>query len=181
MTRTPRFSLATVVLDCPDAHVLADFYGQLLGWEVTLSEPDWVLLRDPDGGTGLSFQSESDYRPPVWPERPGEQQKMLHLDIRVDDLDEAGAHALAVGATTSRLPTAGRRARLPRPCGAPLLLVHSLGTISPEDGLPSRRRLKRIPAPRVRRFSCLGRAAQRSHSRAPVTPLAHTRRRVAIR
>jgi len=96
--QTPRFSLATVVLDCPDAHELADFYGKLLGWPVTMSEPDWVLLRDPGGGTGLSFQSEVDYRPPVWPERPGDQQKMLHLDIRVDDLDEAGAHALAVGA-----------------------------------------------------------------------------------
>jgi catechol 2,3-dioxygenase-like lactoylglutathione lyase family enzyme len=98
VAQTPRFSLATVVLDCPDAHNLADFYGKLLGWPVTLSEPDWVLMRDPDGGTGLSFQSEDDYRPPVWPERPGEQQKMLHLDIRVDDLDEAGAHALSVGA-----------------------------------------------------------------------------------
>lgn len=63
------------------------------------SEPDWVLLRNPGGGTTLSFQSEADYRPPVWPERPGEQQKMLHLDIWVDDLDEAGAHAVAVGAT----------------------------------------------------------------------------------
>ena len=98
MARTPRFSLATVVLDCPDAHELADFYGQLLGWPVTLSEPDWVLMRDPNGGTGLSFQSEADYRPPVWPEQPGEQQKMLHLDFRVDDLDEAGAHALSAGA-----------------------------------------------------------------------------------
>ena len=98
MAQSPRFSLATVVLDCPDAHELADFYGKLLGWPVTLSEPDWVLLRDPDGGTGLSFQSEVDYRPPVWPERPDHQQKMLHLDIRVDDLDEAGAHALAAGA-----------------------------------------------------------------------------------
>jgi catechol 2,3-dioxygenase-like lactoylglutathione lyase family enzyme len=96
--QSPRFSLATVVLDCPDAHELADFYGKLLGWPVTLSEPDWVLLRAPDGGTGLSFQSEVDYRPPVWPEGPGEQQKMLHLDIRVDDLDEAGTHALDVGA-----------------------------------------------------------------------------------
>jgi len=98
VARTPRFSLATVVLDCPDAHELADFYGKLLGWPVTLSEPDWVLMRDPNGGTGLSFQSEADYRPPVWPEQPGEQQKMLHLDIRVDNLDEAGAHALSAGA-----------------------------------------------------------------------------------
>ena len=63
------------------------------------SEPDWVLLQPPDGGTHLSFQSEADYQPPVWPERPGEQQKMLHLDILVDDLEEAGAHALAAGAT----------------------------------------------------------------------------------
>jgi catechol 2,3-dioxygenase-like lactoylglutathione lyase family enzyme len=98
VARTPLFSLATVVLDCPDAHELADFYGKLLSWPVTSSEPDWVLMRDPNGGTGLSFQSEADYRPPVWPEQPGEQQKMLHLDIRVDDLGEAGAHALAVGA-----------------------------------------------------------------------------------
>ncbi len=98
MAGAPWLSLATVVLDCPDAHALADFYSRLLGWEVTLSEPDWVLLRCPTGGTGLSFQSEEWYRPPVWPEEPGEQQKMLHLDILVDDLDAAGAHAVAAGA-----------------------------------------------------------------------------------
>ncbi|MFI1434381.1 VOC family protein [Streptomyces lydicus] len=94
----PRFSLATVVLDCPDAHALAGFYRALLGWEVKLSEADWVLLRNPEGGTGLSFQSEPGYRPPVWPELPEEQQKMLHLDFRVDDLDEAEAYAVALGA-----------------------------------------------------------------------------------
>ncbi|MFI0717400.1 VOC family protein [Streptomyces inhibens] len=94
----PRFSLATVVVDCPDAQELADFYRRLLGWEVKFSEPDWVLLRCPDRGTGLSFQSEPDYRAPVWPERPEEQQKMLHLDIRVDDLEEAEAYAVSVGA-----------------------------------------------------------------------------------
>ncbi|MFF8902912.1 VOC family protein [Streptomyces lydicus] len=94
----PRFSLATVVLDCPDAHALAGFYRALLGWEVKLDEADWVLLRNPEGGSGLSFQSEPGYRPPVWPELPEEQQKMLHLDIRVDDLDEAEAYAVALGA-----------------------------------------------------------------------------------
>ncbi|MFH8680970.1 VOC family protein [Streptomyces lydicus] len=94
----PRFSLATVVVDCPDAQALAGFYRALLGWEVKLSEADWVLLRNPEGGTGLSLQSKPDYRPPVWPELPAEQQKMLHLDIRVDDLDEAEAYAVALGA-----------------------------------------------------------------------------------
>jgi catechol 2,3-dioxygenase-like lactoylglutathione lyase family enzyme len=94
-----RLSLATVVVDCPDAQVLSEFYRRLLGWEVKYREPDWVLLKPPDVGTHLSFQSEADYQPPTWPERPGEQQKMLHLDILVDDLETAGAHALALGAT----------------------------------------------------------------------------------
>jgi catechol 2,3-dioxygenase-like lactoylglutathione lyase family enzyme len=91
-------TLATVVLDCADANALADFYSHLLGWEVAMREPDWALLRAPDGGTGLSFQSEEWYEPPVWPEQPGAPTKMLHLDLWVDDLDEAVAHATAVGA-----------------------------------------------------------------------------------
>jgi catechol 2,3-dioxygenase-like lactoylglutathione lyase family enzyme len=99
MSSRPQLSLATVVLDCPDAHLLSDFYRKLLGWEVRWSEPDWVLIASPEGGTALSFQSEAGYQSPVWPERPNEQQKMLHLDIRVEDLEEAGAHAVAAGAT----------------------------------------------------------------------------------
>jgi hypothetical protein len=34
----------------------------------------------------------------VWPEEPGAPEKMIHLDIRVRDLDAAVAHALAAGA-----------------------------------------------------------------------------------
>ena len=93
-----RIRLRTVVLDCPDAHILADFYSRLLGWAPTRVEPDWVLMRDPSGGTGLSFQAEPDYAPPVWPEQPGEAQKMIHLDFLVDDLNQARAHALSCGA-----------------------------------------------------------------------------------
>jgi predicted enzyme related to lactoylglutathione lyase len=54
-------------------------------------------MRSPDGGTGLAFQSEPWYQPPVWPEVDGQQTKMLHLDIQVDDLDAAVAHATAAG------------------------------------------------------------------------------------
>jgi len=38
------------------------------------------------------------YRRPVWPAQPGAQQKMLHLDIQVDDLEAAGARAVEAGA-----------------------------------------------------------------------------------
>ncbi|MGX1854253.1 VOC family protein [Streptomyces sp. NPDC055299] len=122
MAGKPRFSLATVVLDCPDAHALADFYRRLLGWEVTADEPDWVLVRHPDGGTGLSFQSEPGYQPPVWPEQPGEQQKMLHLDLRVDDLDEAEAYAVAAGATRAECQPQDDVRILLDPAGHPLCL-----------------------------------------------------------
>ena len=99
MTQQPRMTLSTVVLDAPDARELADFYRRLLGWEVKVDEGDWVLLRRPNDGTSLSFQTEDFYVRPVWPGAAGEQLMMLHLDIEVDDLDEAGAHAVAQGAT----------------------------------------------------------------------------------
>ena len=94
----PRLSLSAVVLDAPDASELADFYRRLLGWEIKVDEGDWVMLRRPDYGTSLSFQTEEFYVRPVWPGAEGEQLMMLHLDIEVDDLDEAGAHAVAQGA-----------------------------------------------------------------------------------
>ena len=91
--------LTGIVLDSPDARELAAFYQRLLGWNVGTVEPHWVTLKAPDGGTGLSFQTESQYVRPVWPAGPGDQQMMLHLDIEVDDLAEACAHAEAAGAT----------------------------------------------------------------------------------
>jgi hypothetical protein len=57
-------------------------------------ELDWVKLAAPEGGAGLSFQSESNYVRPTWPAGPGDQQMMIHLDIEVDDLEAA----VAVGA-----------------------------------------------------------------------------------
>ena len=98
MTQQPRMTLSTVVLDAPDARELADFYRRLLGWEVKVGEGDLVMLRRPDDGMSLSFQTEPFYVRPVWPGTAGEQLMMLHLDIEVDDLGEAGAHAVAEGA-----------------------------------------------------------------------------------
>lgn len=98
MTQSPRLTVTAIVLDSPDAGALADFYRRLLGWEIRQDEPGWVTLRAPGGGAGLSFQTEPDYVRPSWPARPGDQQMMTHLDIEVEDLATAGAHALASGA-----------------------------------------------------------------------------------
>jgi len=94
----PTMTLSGVVLDSPDAQELSAFYRRLLGWEARDDESDWVVLQSPDGGTNLSFQSEPAYVRPVWPSGP-EQQMMLHLDIKVDDLDVAVAWATEAGAS----------------------------------------------------------------------------------
>ncbi len=94
----PRSKLSATVLGTPEPRRLADFYRHLLGWEIGRDQGVWVTLREPGGGTGLSFQHEPDHLPPVWPPAPGEQQMMLHLDIGVDDLDGAVAWAIEAGA-----------------------------------------------------------------------------------
>ena len=98
MEQVPRLALSGVVLDSPDAGALADFYRRLLGWTVEQDEPGWVKLRSATGGAGLSFQTEPQYKPPVWPAGPGDQQMQVHLDIAVEDLAAAGKHAVAHGA-----------------------------------------------------------------------------------
>ncbi|WP_028279994.1 VOC family protein [Arthrobacter sp. H5] len=92
-----KFELSATVLDSPDAQELAGFYNRLLGWQFKCNEPDWVMLRAPSGA-GLSFQTEENYVRPVWPAGPGDPQMMLHLDIYVDDLEAACAHATEQGA-----------------------------------------------------------------------------------
>jgi catechol-2,3-dioxygenase len=98
VTQQPHLALSGVVLDAPDAQELAAFYQRLLGWPVQQDEPGWVKLASPEGGSGLSFQTEPNYRRPSWPAGPGDQQMSIHLDIKVDDLVAAGEHAVAAGA-----------------------------------------------------------------------------------
>ena len=114
--------LSTVVLECSDAHVLADFYRQVLGWEVRREEPDWVLIVSPDVPFGLAFQSEREYVRPTWPTSPEQQQMMMHLDIEVDDLESATATAVGLGAElTSYQPQQDVRVLLD-PAGHPFCL-----------------------------------------------------------
>lgn len=95
----PPMRINSTVLGAPDPSALADFYQKLLGWIRVTDEPDWVRLDPPGGGTGLGFQLEEKHVPPVWPADEGDQQMMMHLDILVEDLNEAVKWALESGAT----------------------------------------------------------------------------------
>ena len=91
--------VTTVNIGASEPERLANFYLRLLDLVVVEREADWILLRDPGGGVGLSFQRETPYERPVWPTRPGTQQMMMHLEIRVHDLAAASAWAEDCGAT----------------------------------------------------------------------------------
>jgi catechol 2,3-dioxygenase-like lactoylglutathione lyase family enzyme len=95
----PKFTLTGVVLDAPDAQELGRFYQRLTGWPVVMDEPGWFKIAPEGTRDGISFQSEELYVPPVWPATSREQQQMqMHLDLWVDDMAAAGAHAESLGA-----------------------------------------------------------------------------------
>jgi catechol 2,3-dioxygenase-like lactoylglutathione lyase family enzyme len=101
MSDRVQLTLTTINIGAPDPGALARFYERLLGWSIGVEEPEWVVLRDPDGGVSLSFQLEASYVRPNWPAGPGDQQMMMHLEIQVDDLVASSAHAVACGATVA--------------------------------------------------------------------------------
>ena len=89
-----------VTLDAPDGAELARFYARLLDWQFFPSEDGrgGAVAPSENAGYNLGFQTEPHYVRPVWPAEPGRPQMSMHLEIEVDDLDEAVAHAVAVGA-----------------------------------------------------------------------------------
>jgi len=92
-----------LVVDCADAGILAAFYSKLLGWEWTHPQANgWAAITSPTG-TVIAFQEVEEYEPPVWPWEKGKQGQMLHLDLWVDDLEEAVQFAIACGATQAEV------------------------------------------------------------------------------
>ncbi|WP_335991580.1 VOC family protein [Glycomyces sp. MUSA5-2] len=105
MTGT-RLTLTSITVTAPDPRLLADFYARLLGVPVAVSEPPrpgepdsagWAQVRTGDGLT-LNFEYEAHWQAPVWPAQDDRPHATQHLDIHVDDLDTAVAHAAEQGA-----------------------------------------------------------------------------------
>jgi predicted enzyme related to lactoylglutathione lyase len=91
----PTISVGEVVLDTDDPPRLAEFYIALLGWRIEETEEDWITIGG-DSGTKIAFQLAMNHKPPTWPDNAVPQQ--FHLDLHVDDLDEAVTFAESIGA-----------------------------------------------------------------------------------
>lgn len=111
-----------MVLDSPDAQRLAAFWEELTGWTRGADEDDWVTLRPPGGGVGLSFQTDAGHVRPVWPAGDGDPQMQIHLDVEVRDLTAAVEFAVALGAQQAKFQPQDRVRVMLDPAGHPFCL-----------------------------------------------------------
>lgn len=99
-----------VSVGTPEKNELAHFYARLLGSEVVWKNPPvpgesegsgWTHLdvSTESGEFRINFEHDDTWQPPVWPSEAGKQNITQHLDVFVDDLDEAVAFAQECGAT----------------------------------------------------------------------------------
>ena len=126
--------LTAITLDCPDPRALASFYQQATGFGVhPASGDDFVGLTREDGLL-IGFQRVDGYQPPSWPGQNVPQQ--LHLDFEVDDLDEAEAQILKLGAARPAFQPNGDLARVfTDPAGHPFCLVRKPSALGPDKML----------------------------------------------
>ncbi|MDF9810895.1 VOC family protein [Streptomyces sp. SPB162] len=118
----PLMKLTAITLDCADPEALAAFYQQATGLSPhPRSDADFAGLTRGDG-LFFGFQRVDDYQAPRWPGQIVPQQS--HLDFKVDDLDEAEAALLTLGATRPEdPPNDGAWRVLLDPAGHPFCLT----------------------------------------------------------
>ncbi len=85
----PIGSLHEIVVDCSNPEALARFWQALIGGDVDIESPDWVVLDGDDDGFYIAFQQV--------PEAKSGKNR-IHLDVDVDDLDTAVDEAEQLGA-----------------------------------------------------------------------------------
>lgn len=112
-------TLAMVNIDSADPAGLARFYAAAFGWEVTYSDDNYGMVEG--DGIKIGFGKIEKFRPAQWPDEGG--TKRFHLDLQVDDLDEAAERLCAIGATQPDFqPGDGRWRVLLDPDGQPFCL-----------------------------------------------------------
>jgi catechol-2,3-dioxygenase len=112
-------TLSAVTLDTADAPSLGAFYRDVTGWTVQYEGEEGVMLGPEDGAAGLIIAQLDEHQPAGWPD----DAKQMHLDFRVDNLDEAERALLALGATKPDFQPGGERWRvLQDPAGHPFCI-----------------------------------------------------------
>ncbi|MGW9430436.1 VOC family protein [Streptomyces decoyicus] len=118
----PKLKLTAITLDCPDPRALAAFYREATEYALAPgSNGDFAGLVGEDGLV-IGFQRVDGHQSPRWPDQAAPQQ--FHLDFAADDLDEAEALLLKLGAVKPEHQPGGDRWRVfTDPAGHPFCLT----------------------------------------------------------
>jgi hypothetical protein len=93
-----KIRLGAISLDCTDPGPLSTFWADLLGGEIVVtSEEIGIVKLDHLLLTAMRVEN---YVPPTWP--TGSVPKQGHIDLDVDDLDDAESRAISLGAVRAR-------------------------------------------------------------------------------
>lgn len=115
--------LTSIALDCPDPLALAAFYQRATGYPLHPGSTAEFAGLTREDGLGIGFQKVDDHRAPEWP-GDGTAPQQAHLDFDVDDLDEAEAMLLELGAAKPEFqPNSARWRVLTDPAGHPFCIV----------------------------------------------------------
>ena len=88
-----KINLQVVVFDAADLNAESTFWARLLGGTVD-AEDDWHMVLV-NGEPRVGVQLAPDHVPPQWPEGTPQQ---IHLDLWVDDFEEAHTEVMSAGA-----------------------------------------------------------------------------------
>jgi len=125
-------SIGDISIDCGDPARTREFYARLTGWSACELYGYPALIGD-KGLPILFMGCDFPYVPPIWPEEEGKQQKQMHFNFGVDDLNAAVAEALELGAIKAAAQYGGENyATLLDPEGHPFCLCKKDG-ITPAD------------------------------------------------
>jgi catechol 2,3-dioxygenase-like lactoylglutathione lyase family enzyme len=112
--------LGSIALDCSDPTALAAFWAALLDGEVAFTSENFVAVKTER--VWLAAVKIDNFQSPTWPE--GELPKQMHLDLAVDNLEEAVAEAERLGAVRTEFqPQPDRYVVFLDPAGHPFCLT----------------------------------------------------------
>ncbi len=115
-------TMKMITLDCADVRPLAEFWSQLLGWDVLAVEDEYAMLKGPETAA-LGFGRVPDYEPPSWPNDRGSKQ--FHLDLKTTDIDAAERRCVELGATVPDQQPGETWRVLLDPAGHPFCLTNA--------------------------------------------------------
>ncbi len=85
-----------LILDTADPRGSAEFWSALLGEPITFDDGDFAVVAVNQQTSGIAFQRAPNHVAPTWPDPAVPQQ--AHVDVAVEDVDQAGREVLALGA-----------------------------------------------------------------------------------